>query len=50
MMLLRGGSRCRGRSHRARHPVAVTKMATMRAGLMGFTTSEVGDLVIEAAS
>jgi 3-isopropylmalate dehydrogenase len=30
--------------------VAVTKMATMRAGLMGFTTSEVGDLVIEAAS
>jgi 3-isopropylmalate dehydrogenase len=30
--------------------VAVSKMATMRAGLMGFTTSEVGDLVIEAAS
>jgi 3-isopropylmalate dehydrogenase len=30
--------------------VAVTKMATMRAGLMGFSTSEVGDLVIEAAS
>jgi 3-isopropylmalate dehydrogenase len=30
--------------------VAVSKMATMRAGLMGFSTSEVGDLVIEAAS
>ena len=30
--------------------VAVTKMATMRAGLMGFSTSAVGDLVIEAAS
>jgi 3-isopropylmalate dehydrogenase len=30
--------------------VAVSKMATMRAGMMGFTTSEVGDLVIEAAS
>jgi 3-isopropylmalate dehydrogenase len=29
--------------------VAVSKMATMRAGLMGFSTSEVGDLVIEAA-
>jgi 3-isopropylmalate dehydrogenase len=29
---------------------AVSKMATMRAGLMGFSTSEVGDLVIEAAS
>jgi 3-isopropylmalate dehydrogenase len=29
---------------------AVTKMATMRAGLMGFSTSEVGDLVIEGAS
>jgi 3-isopropylmalate dehydrogenase len=30
--------------------VAVSKMATMRAGLMGFSTSEVGDLVIEAAT
>jgi 3-isopropylmalate dehydrogenase len=30
--------------------VAVSKMATMRAGMMGFTTSEVGDLVVEAAS
>jgi 3-isopropylmalate dehydrogenase len=29
---------------------AVSKMTTMRAGLMGFSTSEVGDLVIEAAS
>jgi 3-isopropylmalate dehydrogenase len=29
---------------------AVVKMATMRAGLMGFSTSEVGDLVAEAAS
>jgi 3-isopropylmalate dehydrogenase len=29
---------------------AVGKMATMRAGQMGFSTSEVGDLVIEAAS
>jgi 3-isopropylmalate dehydrogenase len=29
---------------------AVARMATMRAGLMGFSTSEVGDLVIEVAS
>jgi 3-isopropylmalate dehydrogenase len=30
--------------------IAVTKMSTMRAGLMGFSTSEVADLVIEGAS
>jgi 3-isopropylmalate dehydrogenase len=30
--------------------VAVSKMTTMRAGLMGFSTSEVADLVIEATS
>jgi 3-isopropylmalate dehydrogenase len=29
---------------------AVSKMASMRAGQMGFTTSEVGDLVVEGAS
>jgi 3-isopropylmalate dehydrogenase len=29
---------------------ACTKLASMRAGEMGFTTSEVGDLVAEAAS
>jgi 3-isopropylmalate dehydrogenase len=30
--------------------LAATKMASMRAGEMGFSTSEVGDLVAEAAS
>ncbi|MDP9119611.1 MAG: isocitrate/isopropylmalate family dehydrogenase, partial [Actinomycetota bacterium] len=30
--------------------IAATKMATMRAGLMGFSTSEVGDLVIEGVA
>jgi hypothetical protein len=51
MMLLRevGEDRIADRIDRG-IGVAVTKMATMRAGLMGFSTSEVGELVIEATS
>ena len=30
--------------------LAISKMASMRAGEMGFTTSEVGDLVVEGAT
>ena len=44
----------RDRGRRARGPRASgsrrTKMKSMRAGEMGFTTSEVGDLVVEGAS
>ena len=41
----------RGRARRPRHPAAVHgKMRSMRAGEMGYTTSEVGDLVVEGAS